>query len=118
MVCQPDGLPVHRLICASNRNKILSDFIRTADMTAGVNSCDELTLDGYSDFQQPGAAAVRTVCRNSETVREWMNDLREQGAYEIDQESLKKLQMLFVGGYCDEKGTLRMIRMSTTGRII
>ena len=105
------GLPVHRLICASNRNKILSDFIRTGRYDSRrefhVTNSPSMDILISSNLER----LLFELCgRNSETVREWMNDLREQGAYEIDQESLKKLQMLFVGGYCDEKGTLRMIR--------
>lgn len=105
------GLPVHRLICASNRNKILSDFIRTGRYDRRrdfyVTNSPSMDILISSNLER----LLFELCgRNSETVREWMSALQETGTYEIDTHSLKKLQTMFVGGFCDEKGTLRTIR--------
>jgi threonine synthase len=105
------GLPVHKLICASNRNKVLSDFIRnghydkrrefyrtnTPSMDILISSNLERLLFELSD-------------RSSEVVQGWMSDLAEQGHYQIDSQSLRRLQEVFVGGFADDNGTVRTIR--------
>ena len=53
------GLPVSKLICASNRNKVLSDFIRTGvyDRRTGILQ-DRISVHGYPDFFQPGTSPL------------------------------------------------------------
>lgn len=105
------GLPVHKLICASNRNKILSDFIRNGvydrrrefyktlspSMDILVSSNLERLLFEVSD-------------RDPVKVADWMASLRENGSYALDPVQLRRVQELLVGGFCDDAGTLRTIR--------
>lgn len=105
------GLPVNKLICASNRNKVLSDFIRnghydkrrefyktnTPSMDILVSSNLERLL-----FELHG--------RSTDTVRQLMKDLEQEGHYQLEQQALRRLQAVFVGGFADDKGTVRTIR--------
>lgn len=45
------GLPIGKLICASNENNVLTDFIRTASMTPGGVLSYQFAVDGYTDFK-------------------------------------------------------------------
>jgi len=97
------GLPVGRFICASNRNRILTDFIRTGvydrnrefylttspSMDILISSNLERML--YHLHDGDGAAVARL-----------MADLRSKGRYEIAGEHLKRLQADFWGGFCDD----------------
>ena len=53
------GIPVNKFICASNENKVLTDFINTGvyDIKKRVLS-DEFTVHGHFDLQQPGETAL------------------------------------------------------------
>ncbi|MHB1483545.1 MAG: threonine synthase [Saccharofermentanales bacterium] len=105
------GLPVNKLICTSNRNKVLSDFLRngiydrrrefyrtnTPSMDILISSNLERLLYEITDH-------------DSVKVARWMDELNTQGSYTIDAVTLKKLQETFVGGFADEMGTIKTIR--------
>lgn len=46
------GLPINKLICASNENKVLFDFFRTGTYDRKRFYSDNFSIHGYSDFQQ------------------------------------------------------------------
>ena len=105
------GLPVGRFICASNRNRILTDFIRTGvydrnrefylttspSMDILISSNLERML--YHLHDGDGAAVARL-----------MADLKTKGRYEIDGDRLKRLQTDFWGGFCDDARAEEAIR--------
>ncbi len=105
------GLPVHKLICASNRNKVLSDFIRNGvydrrreffktlspSMDILVSSNLERLL-----FEVAG--------RDAATVADWMESLATTGSYTLEPACLRRIQETLVGGFCDDQGTLKTIR--------
>lgn len=105
------GLPIRRLICASNRNKVLSDFIRNG------------TYDRRREFFRTLSPSMDILVssnlerllfelagRDPAAVRNWMADLRDKGQYTIDAQSLRRLQEVFVGGFADDQGTTKSIR--------
>ena len=53
------GLPVQKLICASNANNVLTDFLRTGvyDRNRPFHTTSQ-PVDGYPDFLQSGASAL------------------------------------------------------------
>ena len=51
------GLPVGKLVCASNKNNVLTDFIKTGTYDARRTFYD-FAVHGYPDLQQPGASSV------------------------------------------------------------
>lgn len=105
------GIPIHRLICASNRNKVLSDFFRTGvydrqreffktnspSMDILISSNLERLLFEISD-------------KDSQKVKGWMKNLFEEGKYSVDPVTLRALQTGFVGGFADETGIAKSIR--------
>ena len=106
------GLPVGRLICASNRNDVLTDFIRTgvydrnrAFHTTMSPSMDILISSNLERllFDLSGG--------NDELVREYMGQLAETGRYEITPGMKKRLQEVFYGGFCGEEETKSTIEM-------
>ena len=106
------GIPVGKLICASNRNDVLTDFIRTgvydrnrAFHTTMSPSMDILISSNLERllFDLSGG--------NDELVREYMGRLAETGRYEITPGMKKRLQEVFYGGFCGEEETKSTIEM-------
>lgn len=105
------GLPVNKLICASNKNKVLSDFIRSG------------TYDRRREFFKTNTPSMDILIssnlerllfeltgRKAETIRTWMDKLQKEGAYTVDPATLRALQDVFVGGFADDFGTTKTIR--------
>ena len=107
------GLFINKLICASNRNNILTDFINTGiydrnrdfyttmspSMDILISSNLERLLFMLSDLDDVLIAGL-------------MEKLKACGKYEISDSLLKKLKSEFIGGYASENDT-----RSTIGHI-
>ena len=106
------GLPVGKLIYASNRNDVLTDFIRTGVYdrnrpfhTTMSPSMDILISSNLERliFDLSGG--------DDELVRSYMDQLARTGRYEIGGEMKERLQELFYGGFCGEEETAASIGM-------
>ena len=104
------GIPVKKLICASNRNKVLCDFFssgtydRKREFFKTTSPSMDILISSNLErllFEITGKDAAR--------VKEWMRQLFEEGAYKVDADTLKALQRLFVGGFADETGVSKTI---------
>lgn len=94
------GLPVGRLICASNENKVLTDFLRTG------------TYDKNRDFHKTTSPSMDILvssnlerllyleCGESgEKVRALMEALKNDGVYTVPAEMLQRIQADFGAGF-------------------
>ena len=104
------GLPVHRLICASNENKVLYDFFRTGRYDRNrdfiLTSSPSMDILISSNLER----LIYTIAGcDDEKNRALMNDLAARGLYEISSEMKEKLDM-FYGNFGDEKDTAAAIR--------
>jgi len=104
------GIPIDKLICASNRNNVLSDFLATGVYdrnrefyTTSSPSMDILISSNLERMIYHAAG------NDAELTARLMKDLAEKGRYELPKEVLEKLQSEFFGGYCDEEGTQKTI---------
>ncbi|MGD0623810.1 MAG: threonine synthase [Thermodesulfobacteriota bacterium] len=105
------GLPVSRLICASNRNKVLTDFIRTGlyDRRREFYKSESPSMDILisSNLER---LLFELAGRQSARVCDDMEKLAGQGWYALPPEALEQLQSLFYGGFADRRETLRAIQ--------
>ncbi len=108
------GLPVDKLVCASNENKVLFDFLATGTydrnrdfLLTSSPSMDILISSNLERLLYHLAEEIPTVSA-SEVVRELMQDLKTKGAYTISDE-MKGNLCTFLGGYCSEKETAEAI---------
>jgi threonine synthase len=104
------GLPVGTLICASNENNVLTDFIRTGvydrrrELVTTVSpSMDILVSSNLERF-------LYMLCGDSAAVRCRMEDLFKKGIYSIPEAELKKTRDEFYGGFCTGVETVSVIR--------
>ena len=103
------GLPIHKLICASNENRVLYDFFRTG------------TYDRKRDFILTTSPSMdilissnlerliyRLTGENAEKCAELMKSLSEGGEYTITDEMKAQLGD-FYGNFCSEEETANTI---------
>ena len=105
------GVPVNKLICASNANRVLTDFINTGvydrnrefyttmspSMDILISSNLERMLYILSDGDDKYIANIQS-------------QLATDGKFTVNSTVLSKLQNLFYGACCDEEGTLKTIK--------
>lgn len=105
------GVPIHRLICASNRNRVLADFINTGiyDRRRKFYKTVSPSMDILisSNLER---LLFELANGDHERVKAWMSSLQVKGKYSIDAQSLRRLQEVFWGGYADDGQTLQAIR--------
>lgn len=105
------GVPVQRLICASNANNVLTDFIQTG--TYDRNRRFEKTLSPSMDIlisSNLERLLFEITGHDAQAVRQWMGQLQQQGCYTIGGEIKKKIQDTFWSGYGSDQQTLDAIR--------
>lgn len=99
------GLPVDKLVCASNKNNVLTDFIRTgtydARRTFYKTTSPSMDILISSNLER----LLYHVSGSSEKVAAWMQELAQTGKYTVDAETLAKIQQNFAAGFAgDEEG--------------
>ena len=105
------GVPINKLICASNRNKVLSDFLRSGmyDKNRDFYKTNSPSMDILisSNLER---LLFEITGKNGAKILEWMGQLSEKGTYTVDPTTLRTLQNVFVGGFADEAGIVKTIR--------
>ena len=100
------GLPIRRFLCASNRNSVLTDFIRTGvyDRNREFHTTSSPSMDILisSNLER---LLYHLSGEDTEAVSGWMKQLREGGRYEIPAELGEQLRKEFYGNWCGEEGT-------------
>ncbi len=94
------GLPVNKLICASNENNVLTDFIRTG--TYDRNRAFHTTISPSMDILISSnlERLLYDLCgRDDRKINQWMNELKLSGRYSVDSMVKEKLSAVFYGNY-------------------
>jgi len=104
------GLPVGKLICASNRNDVLTDFLRTGvyDRNRPFHTTMSPSMDILISSNLERLLFDLSGERDDE-VRGYMESLAKTGRYEVSDAMKSALGELFWGGFCDEAGTTAAI---------
>ena len=97
------GLPVGMLICASNANNVLTDFIRTGtyDKRRPLLKTTSPSMDILvsSNLER----LLYLLSGDTALVAELMQKLNSEGVYTVPADLLTKLQAEFRCGFCDDK---------------
>ena len=103
------GLPVGRLVCASNANNVLTDFIKTGlyDRRRPLRKTVSPSMDILvsSNLER----LLYLMSEDAPMVAELMQKLNKEGFYQVPQELLAQIQAEFWGGCCDDAGAKRTI---------
>ena len=96
------GLPVGRLICASNANNVLTDFLTTGvyDRRRPLLKTTSPSMDILvsSNLER----LLYLLSGDTALVAGLMKDLSEQGFYRVPDALLGAIQAEFAAGYCDD----------------
>ena len=103
------GLPINKLICASNDNNVLTDFIGTGKYDRNrqfyTTSSPSMDILISSNLER-----LLYFTAGTEATCEYMRSLKESGCYQVSSEVLQKIQESFCGYYADEGETSATIR--------
>ena len=104
------GLPVEKLICASNSNKVLFDFFESGCYDRKrefiLTSSPSMDILISSNLER----LIYHICGEDPSVcRSFMEDLVNKGVYNITEQMRAQLSD-FVGGYATEEETAAQIR--------
>ncbi len=103
------GLPFGKLICASNRNNVLTDFLETG--TYDKNRHFYTTTSPSMDILiSSNLERLLYLVAGSEKTAAYMKALNETGVYSVSPEELAVIQETFVGYYADEEDCAAAIR--------
>ena len=93
------GLPVGKLVCASNANNVLTDFIKTGvyDRRRPFHKTTSPSMDILVSSNLERLLYLLSGCDNA-YVAELMEQLKTEGRYEITAEMIYKLQARFACG--------------------
>ena len=104
------GLPIKKLICASNENKVLFDFFKEG--TYDRNRAFHLTISPSMDIlisSNLERLLYHISGNNTEIVNSMMEDLKKEGCYSLT-EVMKSQLSDFYGGYADDETTKAYIK--------
>lgn len=103
------GLPIDKLICASNSNKVLFDFLssgkydRNRDFFTTISPSMDILIS--SNLER---LLYELAHGDSSKINELMTDLKTEGNYELSKDMGNGL-LDFIGGYTDEVETKEAI---------
>jgi len=104
------GIPLARLICASNKNKVLTDFFATGTYESRrpfyltmAPSMDILISSNFERFLYEMSG------REAANIRQWFDELARAGHFAVDAETLRACQENMWAGWADEDEILRVI---------
>ena len=100
------GLPVNKLICASNRNNVLTDFfnsgIYTTHRTFFKTMSPSMDILVSSNLER---LLYEAADRDGELVRTWMELLKESGSYSVGEQRRDWLLNIFWADCADDRNT-------------
>ena len=103
------GLPVGKLICASNANKVLTDFIQTGtyDRMRPLYKTNSPSMDILvsSNLER----LLYLLSGDCGLVASLMEKLSKEGSYTVPEALLKEIQEQFWGDFCDDAGAEAVI---------
>lgn len=104
------GLPIHKLICASNANNVLTDFLNSG--TYNKNRAFHKTISPSMDIlisSNLERLLYDLYDGDAKAIDKLMHQLQSEGEYTISADVLAKMD-LFYGGFANEKETSAMIQ--------
>ena len=97
------GLPVNKLICASNQNNVLTDFIKNGEYDKNREFYQSISPSMDILISSNLERLLFDVSGNDDKkIRELMDGLAKDGRYKLTKTLHNKISKLFWGGFCDD----------------
>ena len=104
------GLPINQLICASNSNNVLTDFLREGVYDRNRQFYNTMSPSMDILISSNLERLLLALTQDPAEVREYMTQLAETGRYKVSGRIQDRLQKRFKGYFCDDQETQRVIR--------
>ena len=106
------GAPIERLLCASNDNRVLTDFINTgtydiADRPFVLTPSPSMDILVSSNLERQ---LFELTGRDAQAIRGWMDDLRAKGTFRVDPETFAAVRASFAADSIDNATCLATIK--------
>ncbi len=104
------GTPIDRLLCASNANNVLADFLDTgryeiSDRSLIKTASPSMDILISSNLER----MLYEMNRDGEQIRSWMQDLSTYGRFELDGDTYDRLRAQMTGDWVDNDTCLATI---------
>ncbi len=103
------GVPIEKLICASNSNNVLTDFIRTGVYDRNRTFYNTISPSMDILISSNLERLLLALTQDTKEVEGYMRQLNTSGRYQVRDAVLDKLQKLFWGYCCDDEKTKQVI---------
>jgi len=104
------GVPLGRLLCASNANKVLADFIATGVYDIAARSLVKTPSPSMDILISSNLERLLyDLCGDAALIKQWMTELKETGCFAVDDATRAKLQAEVTGAWVDNDTCLRTI---------
>ena len=105
------GIPVNKLICASNANNVLTDFINTGVYDRNRQFYTTISPSMDILISSNLERLLYHLCgENDATIRDWFGKLASEGRYEVSEDVKKVLSEEFYAGCCNDDQTKACIK--------
>lgn len=106
------GTPIDMLLCASNENRVLTDFINTgtydvSDRPFVLTPSPSMDILVSSNLERQ---LFELTDRNAQAIAEWMSDLKTKRRFRVDEETFKRVREHFAADSVDNSECLRTIK--------
>ncbi len=106
------GVPIERLLCASNENRILTDFINTGtyditDRRLVLTATPSMDILVSSNLER---LLFELSGRNSIAIAEWMKSLHNNRKFRVDKNTFARVREVLVADSVDDAECLATIR--------
>lgn len=99
------GLPVNRLICASNSNNVLTDFLKTGTYDRNREFFKTISPSMDILISSNLERLLYHITNDATKIKSYMEKLQSTGCYQVDEVTLKAIQETFSAGYLDDNAT-------------
>ena len=104
------GLPINQLICASNSNNVLTDFLREGVYDRNRQFYNTMSPSMDILISSNLERLLLALTQDTAEVRRCMEQLSARGSYQVEGRLKDQLQRRFRGYCCDDGETQRVIR--------
>lgn len=106
------GAPIGMLLCASNENRVLTDFINTgvydiSDREFVLTPSPSMDILVSSNLERQ---LFELTGRDSQAVAQWMDDLKREKRFRVDAGTFEKMRALYASDSVDSAACLDTIK--------
>jgi threonine synthase len=96
------GLPVEKILIASNRNNILTEFITTGAYDLRNSAVIATTSPAMDILKSSNIERILFDLFGANRTKELMNQLDKNKYYQLTEAELKQIQLIFAADFCDD----------------